>query len=75
MYSHTIGPKYGGLNTTYDKLPYYPISIRQRLQKEEVQPLQRLTKSEAISLCVIRGNQQSTNYSPNNGATYIKSSI
>lgn len=54
LYNHIAGPLKGGLNTSYDTLPYYPIAIREKLSKKEVQPLNALTKSEAIELCIQR---------------------
>ena len=54
LYNNITGPLKGGLNTTYDTLPYYPISVREKLSKKEVQPLHSLTKSEAIELCIQR---------------------
>ena len=54
IYKHITGPKHGGLNTTYDKLPYYPIRLREKMSGVEVQPLSSHSKSEAISLMILR---------------------
>lgn len=47
-FKHITGPKLGGLNVDYDQLPYYPIKVREKLQKDEVEPLQRISSDELI---------------------------
>ena len=54
MFKHIVGPHYGGLNTNYDSIPYYPIRVREKMQKGEVQPSGQLTKSEALNLLITR---------------------
>ena len=55
MYKHYVGPYKGGLNVDYDKsMPYYPTSIRDRMGKGEVQPIQEITEHEACQILWIR---------------------
>ena len=55
MYSHICGSRKGGLNTYDHSLPYYPIRLRKKLEKGEVEPLGQCTQREANNYLVKRG--------------------
>ena len=54
LYKHVAGPYKGGLNVTYDNVPYYPIRVREKMGKNEPQPLNQLTRNQADRYLILR---------------------
>ena len=59
MYRHFTGPKKGGMDTDYDRLPYYPIRLRKKLEKGEVEPMNQLSRNQADRYLISRSIKNS----------------